>query len=184
MMIASERSQNVIVAVTIIAALVSSVFLVSNAQYFGGSYALAGGLEVTIAETVVSNIDPTNESIFPHLQFTFNMRSDADIEGNVRIMFIGVEVTLNDDLLSYTSFAYSPPPALQSLFANYERNFTLGKTTSEIWDRDAINDAYTTSTWHWELEYRYRFITFDEPNTITWRYINFDFVGNTTVRLA
>jgi len=183
-MIASERSQNVIVAVTLIAALVSSVFLVGNAQYFGGSYALAGGLDVTIVETVASNIDPTNESIYPRLTFIINFQSHADIEGNVRIMFLGMEVTLNDDLLSYTAFAVSPPEHLQSVWPNYDQNFTLSKTTNTIWDRDAINDAYDSDTWHWELVFRYRFITFDEPGTITWRYIPYDFTGETTTILA
>ncbi|MFW9795966.1 MAG: hypothetical protein ACFFE2_02920 [Candidatus Thorarchaeota archaeon] len=183
-MIASERTQNVIISVTIIAALLSSVFLVSNAVYFGGSYALAGGLEVTIQETTVSNVDPTNETVYPHLSFTFNFFSDTDIEGNVRIMFMGAQITLNDDLLSYTSFAYTLPESLQPLFPNYNRNFTLAKTTGATWDRDTVNLAYNSDTWHWQIVFRFRFITFDEPNTITWRYINFDYTGNTTIRLA
>jgi hypothetical protein len=183
-MIASERSQNIIVVATIIAALVSSVFLVGNVQYFGGSYALAAALDVEIVETVVSGIDVTNESVYPHLSFTFNFRSDANIEGNVRIMFMGAEVHLNDDLLSYTAFAYTLPESLQSVTPNYNQNFTLGKSTHTIWDRDTINDAYNSSTWHWEIQFRFRFITFDEPNTITWRRIPFDYMDQTTIRLA
>ena len=183
-MIASERSQNVIITVTLIAAVISSVFLVNNAVYFGGSYALAGGLEVTIAETVVSGVDPGNESINPHLSFIFNFRSDADVEGNVRIMFMGAQITLNADLLSYTQFAITLPEHLQPLSPNNDRNFTLAKSTGGTTDRDTVNEAYTTDTWHWEIVFRYRFITFDEPNTITWRYIQFDYTGQTTVRVA
>ena len=59
-MIASERTQNVIVVTVIMVAIVSSGLLVSNATYYGGSYSLAGTLNVTLLEVAVGNIDHTN----------------------------------------------------------------------------------------------------------------------------
>ena len=55
-MISSERAQNVIVTFVIIAAVVSSVLLVGNGQYYSGSYILAGRMEVALEELVVRDI--------------------------------------------------------------------------------------------------------------------------------
>lgn len=183
-MIASERSQNIIVAFTIIVAIVSSVFLVSNAQYFGGSYALAGNMEVTVAKTVVSNLDPGNESVYPRIAFTFNLKTSAGTEGNVRLMFIGAQVHLNDDLLTYTPFSLTLPSNLQPLYPHYDRNFTLARSTDTSWDRDTVNLAYNTSTWNWAIVFRYYFITFDVQETITWNYLFFNWTGQTNTVLA
>ncbi|MFW9832559.1 MAG: hypothetical protein ACFFEK_01055 [Candidatus Thorarchaeota archaeon] len=179
-MIASERSQNVIVATMLIAAIVSSIFLVGNAQYFGGSYALAGKMEVSIVNTVVSNIDPLNESVYPQIAFTFNLRTDAGTEGNVRLMFIGAQVYLNHDILSYTPFSYTLPQNLQPLYPHYNRNFTLSRSTDTTYDRDTVNEAYNSSTWYWEVTFRYYFITFDVAETITWNFLHFNWTGQTT----
>jgi len=184
-MIASERSQNVIVAVTIIAALVSSIFLVSNAAYFGGSYALAGRMQVTIVDTTVSNLDPTNESIYPRIAFTFNLKTDAGTEGNVRLMFIGAQVYLNEDLLSYTVFQYSLPDHLQPLYPYYDRNFTLSTSTDtgegQTFDKDTVDNAFLSDSWEWDVTFRYYFITFDVRETITWNFLHFNWTGQTNV---
>lgn len=177
-MISSERTQNVIVTVTIIAALVSSVFLVSNAQYYSASYALVGQMEVDLVEIIVTNIDYTNESVFPGIFIIFNLKSNATSEGNVRIEFIGAEVYLNDDILSYTPFAYTVPYDSQPLHPNYDRNFTLRRTTNTI-DRQTVHDANTTGTWNWSLTYRMRFTSFGESDSAARRYIEFEYSGVT-----
>ncbi|MFX1482922.1 MAG: hypothetical protein ACFFCP_07005 [Promethearchaeota archaeon] len=179
-MISSERSQNIIVTVTIIAALASAVFLAGNVQYYGGSYALAGRLEVEVASTTVSNIDPSNSSVFPGIAFVFNMHSDVPAEGNVRLHFLGASVSLNGDQLSYTSFRYDVPYDRQLLYPNYNENFTLGRTTASL-DRDTVLLANSTGQWHWEITFRYYFTTFDEANSITWRYVFFNWTGATTI---
>lgn len=177
-MISSERSQNIIVVFTIIAAVVSSGFLVSNVNYYTGSYALIGRMSVDIVTTRVSNIDPMNESVFPGIFLTVNMRTNAETEGNVRLKFLGADVTLNDDRLSYTTFAYTFPLNLQPVHPDYDRNITLRSSTNSV-DRQTVFDAYNADTWHWYITLRYSFFIFDEPGTISFRFLTFNYTGAT-----
>jgi len=178
-MIASERTQNVIVTFVIIAALVSSVALVSNASYYGGSYILAETLGVDLVETKVSGINHENDSIFPRLSFTFNFRTNTQLIGDVRVKFIGLVVSLNDQGLHYTTFTRIIPTEYEQLYPGYNRNFTLGKTTSDDIDRNIILQADNSSSWNWFLIFRYYYITFDISESITWRYLDYNFTGST-----
>jgi hypothetical protein len=170
-MIASERSQNIIIIVTIITAIVCLGFSVGNAQYYGGSYILADQLEVNLADINVSNVGP-NITTNPGITLTFNLAIPAQSEGNVRITFLGATVWLNDDLLSLTAFAYTPPLADQYLQSNMNRNVLISKTSVDN-DAQTIIDAYLSSTWAWNVTLRYSFIVFDEPASIMWRYLDF-----------
>ena len=178
-MIASERTQNMIVVTVIIVAIISSGLLVSNATYYGGSYSLAGRLNVQLLEVKVSNIDHENTSIYPSISLTFNLHTSSQYEGNVRITFMGASITLNDDLLSYTPVSYIPPVAQQYLTPEFDRNYTLSNTADEGFgdsypDRETILDADTADTWNWDITYRYSFIVFDQSGTIIFRYIHFN----------
>ncbi len=175
-MISSERSQNVIIAITIIAAVVSSGFLMSNASYYTASYELVGRMSVDIVKTQVSSIDPANETLMPRIVLTVNLRTTSLTEGSVRINFIGAEVTLNNDLLSYTPFARSIPQDYQSLHPDYDMNFTLGGATDAV-DREAVIDAYLTDTWQWYVTLRYSFYIFDEYGSISFRWLTFNYTG-------
>lgn len=177
-MISSDRGQNVIVSFVIILAVVSSVFLVSNVQYYNGSYSLATGLEVNPVRTVVRDIDPTNESLYPSLSFTFNFRTDASTEGNVRLMFIGATVWLNDDLLSFTQFSRTLDELLHT---EYNKNITLAKTTNSDTDRNTLIQADSIDTWNWDIRLRYNFITFDDSRSLTWRILYYNWTGSTTI---
>jgi hypothetical protein len=172
-MISSERTQNFIVAVMIITAVISSGLVIGNAQYYGGSFVLAGELAVNLTDIHVSNVDPTNESITPSIALNFNMAIAAQAVGNVRITFIGATLWLNNDLLSLTSFAYTPPLQDQYLHSNFDRNIVMSQTVSPVSDRQTVIDAYQTSTWAWNITLRYSYIVFDEPNTIMWRWYYF-----------
>ncbi|MHA1951682.1 MAG: hypothetical protein ACW99G_20530 [Candidatus Thorarchaeota archaeon] len=154
--------------------------MVSNAQYYTGSYALAGRLEVDLVSTTVSNIDPSNSSIFPAIRFDFNLHTDAATEGNVRLGFLGANVFLNGDQLSYTPFSYVVPYNRQPLYPLYDEIFTLGSTTLSS-DRDTVLLANSTGQWHWYLTFRYYFTTFDVDGSITWRYLVFNYTGSTTI---
>ena len=179
-MISSERSQNVIVSFVILTALVSSVLLVSNAQFYSGSYVLAGRMEVSIVGSVVSNIDPTNESIYPSISFTFNFRTDSPIEGNVRLKYIDAALLLNEDPLSYTPLSrYLTNNPDQLLHPGYDANFTLSQTTNSEADRASILEAASTDTWNWYIRLRYNFITFDEERSEIWRVLYFNWTGST-----
>jgi len=181
-MISSQRSQNVIVSFVIIVAVVSSAFLVNNAQYYSGSYELAGRMEVSLLDTVVSDIDPTNESIYPSISFKLNFRTDALTEGNVRLLFIGATVSLNDDSLSYTDFRRGVTVyAEQLLHPGYDVNFTLSRTINSDTDRNSIFQADSIDTWNWYIRVSYDFITFDEPRSRTSRVLYFNSTGSTTI---
>ncbi|MHA1963057.1 MAG: hypothetical protein ACXACG_13060 [Candidatus Thorarchaeota archaeon] len=179
-MISSERSQNIIVAFTIIAAVISSGFLASNVNYYTGSYDLISSMTVNVVKTEVHDIDPLNESIFPRIAFTFNMRTEANTEGNVRLTFIGAQVHLNDDHLTYLTFARVIPFEDQSLFTNYEKNFTLSERTGAT-DRETVLNAYSTDSWDWYLVFRFSFITFDQIDTLTVKYLEFNVTGTTNL---
>jgi hypothetical protein len=181
-MISSDRSQNVIVSFVIIAALVCSIVLVSNAQYYGGSYVLAGSLEVSIEEIVTGDIDPGNESIYPFLSLKFNFRTDSPLEGNVRLRYIGATVWLNDDLLSYTVFQkYINNDADQILHPGYNSNFSLGNTINSNADRSTILQADSTDTWNWYFQLKYSFFTFDEAQSLISRTLYLNWTGATII---
>jgi len=181
-MISSQRSQNVIVSLVIIVALVSSVFIVNNEQYYSGSYELVGKMQVSLVKTVVSDIDPTNESLYPSISFTLNFRTDASTEGNVRLLFIGAIVWLNDDSLTYTDFRRGVTAnADQLLHPGYDVNFTLARTINSDTDRTSILQADSTDTWNWYIRVSYDFITFDEPGSRTSRVLYFNSTGSTTI---
>ena len=172
-MIASERTQNLIIVTVIMVAIVSSGLLVSNATYYGGSYSLAGTLNVTLLEVKVTNINHTSETAFPGIAVTFNLATTSLSEGNVRIIFMGATVWLNEDILSYMSFSHIPAVADQYLYPEFNNNYTMHNTANTI-DRQTILDADTSGEWNWEIEYRYAFIVFDEIGTRTSRRISFN----------
>ncbi len=178
-MIASDKNQNIIVATMIIAAIVSSVFLVNNAMFYSGSYALAGRMEVDMLTPVVTNIDVANESVRPRVSISFNMHSTSPFDGNMRVTFVGAQVTLNGDLLSYLQFAKVPSIDDQSVHPGYNVTFELAQTPApdELEDRNAIIHAYNISYWNWTVVFRYSFIVFDEPGSITWVYTPFQMVA-------
>jgi hypothetical protein len=172
-MIASERFQNIIIISMIITALISSGFLIGNAQYYGGSYVLAGQVDVTLVDIHISNINTTDESKNPNVVLTFNLAIAAQAEGNVRITFFGADLWLNNDKLALTPFSYSPALADQYLYSNYDRDIMMSQTANTGPDRQAIIDAYLASTWAWNVTLRYSFIVFDDVNTIMWRWLYF-----------
>ncbi len=181
-MISSDRAQNVIVSFVIITAVVSSVLLVGNANYYSGSYVLAGRLEVSIVDTIVSDLAPANDSIYPVLAFTINFRTDSPIEGNVQLTAIYASVFLNDDLLSYTPFSRDiSNDAKRLLHPAYNSNFTLATRINSNTDRTTILQADSSETWNWYLNLRYEFITFNEPRSLARIYLSFNWTDSTTV---
>jgi hypothetical protein len=171
-MIASDRTQNIIVGGMIIVALVSSGFLVGNSMYYSGSYALAAGLQVTMNDPVVSNIDVGNESVSPVVSISFQLQARSPFEGDVRITFMGAQVTLNGDLLSYTPFAWVVPFNEQPVDPDYNRTVAFTRNTGD--DRPTIIDAYNSGLWNWTVVFRYSFIVFNEPGSISWTYRDFN----------
>ncbi len=179
-MIASERSQNIIVVITIITAIISAGMLTANSSYYGGTYSLAGRMDVSLVDIEIRYLDYTNESVNPKITLFFNLKANSELEGNVRITFMGASVYLNDDILSYTSFAYTPPLAAQYVHPGFNQTYGLFNFAISN-DREAVLQANSTDTWNWEVEFRYSFIVFDERGTITWRYLYFNSTSTTVI---
>lgn len=182
-MISRERTQNIIVAATIIVTIISSSFLVSNATYYAGTYTLIGNFDITFEELVISNIDPLNSSVNPHLQFRFTITSDSHYEGNVRITFMGFTPELNSDELSFTPFSIILPVEEQYLTPNYSRELLFNNTVSDELgiDRQTILDAYDSGIWFWEVNFRYSYIFFDVIGTVDFAYKAFNITEVTIV---
>jgi hypothetical protein len=171
-MISSERCQNIIIVITIAVAVISSGFIIGTGQYYGGTFILINKLETNLAEIHVSDVNPSNATLYPKITLKFNLEIPVQAEGNVRIPFFGATLWLNNDILSYAEFAYQPSLDNQYLHSNFNRNITMSQTTNEI-DRQTIIDAYLMSTWKWNVTLRYYFIIFDDPGSITWNWIDF-----------
>jgi len=179
-MIASERTQNIIVVSTIIIAMISVGMLLSNSQYYGGTYALAGRINVSLVEIRVSNIDYTNETIDPIIRISFNFYTNSENEGSVRLRFIRADLTLNNDSLSLGAYAYTLDDSEQVLFPGYNKTFSMSSVVTGS-DKTAVLEAYNSSTWNWDINCDYYFIVFDERGTITWRYLDFQTTETTIV---
>jgi len=172
-MIASDRSQNIIVVTTIIIALISVGMLMNNAQYYGGTYALAGRIEVSLVEIRVNNIASSNETVNPYIRISFNFQTTSESEGNVKLRFIRADLTLNDDPLSLGAYAITLDDADQVLYPGYNRTYSMSSVITGS-DKITLQEAYNTSTWNWEINCDYYFIVFDVLGTITWRYLDFE----------
>ena len=173
-MIASERVQNIIVVSVIIVAVISSMFLGANAAYYGNTYALAERVDVSLLDIEVRNIDHDNETINPRIILSFNLATTSISEGNVKIIFFGATVWLNNDLLSLTSFSHEPTFDEEYLTPDYNHNITMGNSATTVLDKQAILDADTSGTWEWYIRFRYAFIVFDVLGTRTTRWLNFN----------
>jgi hypothetical protein len=139
-------------------------------------------MEVTLISTVISDFDPTNESIYPRLTFTLNFRTNSPTEGNVRLLYMDAAIWLNDDYLSLTSLSrYFSSEEDQLLTPTYDKNHTLSRVVQAENDRTAIIDANSTGNWDWFVRFRYNFITFDNPRSQTWRTIYYNWTGSTTI---
>ncbi|TFG34381.1 hypothetical protein EU527_03480 [Candidatus Thorarchaeota archaeon] len=182
-MISRERTQNIIIASTIIVAIISSTFLVSNATYYAGTYTLLGRFSITFEELIISDLDPLDNTTEPHLQFRFNIATDSQYKGNVRITFMGFTPTLNYDELSYTPFSIVLPVDEQYLTPNYTRELMFNNTASDELgiDRQTIWDAYESGIWFWQVEFRYSYIFFDAIGTVDFAYQNFNITEVTII---
>ncbi len=182
-MISSEKTQNIIVATTIIIAVISSVVIVSNGTYYAGTYTLLGELDITFKGLTISHIDPLDNETYPSIQFVFNVATHSAYRGNLRINFMGFTPLLNNDSLSYTQFSVIPPVADQYLTPTYSHDFIFNETAMDDLgiDRQTILDAYESGTWFWQVEFRYSYFFFDVFGTIDFGYKNFNITETTII---
>lgn len=182
-MISNAKTQNIIIAATIIVAVVSSATLVGNGTYYAGTYTLIGNLKITFENLTISHIDPLDNETYPSVQFVFNVATNSAYRGNVKINFYGFTPILNNDQLSYTPFSVIPPLDQQYLTPNYSHDFVFNKTAQDDLglDRQAILNAYQNGTWFWQVRMRYSYIFFDVYSTIDFGYVSFNITQVTIV---
>ncbi|MFX0108829.1 MAG: hypothetical protein ACFE7R_11125 [Candidatus Hodarchaeota archaeon] len=175
-MISSEKTQNAILIVTILVALVSGISLASNAGYYSGSYALAQYIEVDLVEIRVARLDPTNTSMNPGVFFTLNFQTPNETEGNARLQYITLSFLLNAERISLPAFSHSIPYAEQPLYGGYDMNYTLSASIMDLDEKQILYNALTDDAWIWSVTVDYFYAVFDSDST-TQRTISFSYDG-------
>lgn len=169
-MISSERTQNIIIVVTILLGVISAVSLAGNALHYSGSYALVAYLDVDLEEVQVRNLDPSNDSSIPRLSFIFNAQTIAETEGEAYLRFLGLAVMLNGHTMTSVLFRYLLPADERALYPGFNNNYTLSQAVEGSDDKQAIFDAATSGVWQFNLTLRYTY-TVLQSDTVSARYI-------------
>jgi len=178
-MIADAKTQNIILAATLILGIVSGLGLAASSSYFTGSHSLVINLEFDLLEIRVTALDPTNESINPRVTLVFNAKVLTGSAGEASLTYFRVEVNLNEEELQYTQTQWrkSVPYADQSLYPGYDTNFTVGETIYDLEDKQILYDAEDSDDWTFSILLVISYSVFDSESTA--RYISFYHEGHT-----
>ncbi|MHA1216140.1 MAG: hypothetical protein ACTSPE_05000 [Candidatus Thorarchaeota archaeon] len=146
-MISDAKTQNVIVVVTLLVALVSGGALYNTTAYYGGSYIIVTYLDVNLTNVVVTNLDPTNMTVNPAVSLVFNFKAPEALSGHATLTSLTAKVWLNNDSLSYANFRYTIPADSRTVASGYDRNFTVRGTITELADKYVLYNASASSQW-------------------------------------
>lgn len=150
-MIASTRSQNIIVLSTIVVSFISGVYLISNTSYYSGSYAIARYMAVNLEDIQIARLDPSNESINPGLTMVFNVKGPTIGSGQVDLVGFLASVYLNGQLLSLESFQNVVTASDRAVTAGYDKNFTVGSTILQLHDKQHLYNASQSGNWTFNI---------------------------------
>ncbi len=162
-MITSERTQDTIVAIMMILAVLSSFSLVNSATYYGGSEYLLYGMEVTLEEIRITHLDPTNVSIDPIMSLSFRFKAPSPPQGGIRLWDMYATVVLNNDSLSYASFGLYVPAEYRQVYPGYEHVFVLTSLIDDLPDKYTLYHAYGNNTWSFVIGFRWFYRMFTSP---------------------
>ncbi len=165
-MISDPKTQNRIVVATIIITLVSAFTLVSNAAYYGGSYAMVSTLDVRLNAVNLVDYDPANLSINPRLDFVFGFRVPLTLQGDANLMSLTAAVKLDGNSLSYTNFRLTIPADNRSLYPGYRANFTVSGRITDDLDKAALLNATNTDTWVFQVTLTIFYRVLDSPQSV------------------
>lgn len=158
-MIESTKSQNIIVLSTIIIGLISGAYLTSSTSYYSGSYAIARYMTVSLEDVQIANLDPSNDSINPSLLMVFNLKAPELTTGQVTLTYLSAVVHLDQDLIMYETFQkYVQPPEIVT--AGYNKNFTLGSTVFELYDKHILYNASLSGNWTFNITFNLNYFIF------------------------
>jgi len=178
-MIADTKTQNIIVVATLILGIVSGLGLVTSSSYFAGSVALVTNLEFDLLEVRITSLDPTNESINPHITLVFNIKAPMGDIGDASLSFLRASVTLNEEPFIYaqTQWRKNIPEVDQHLYPGYDKNFTMGETLSVLTDKQILYDAEASDAWTFSIVLYVSYRIFDAR--VSSRDITFSHDGHT-----
>ena len=178
-MIADTKTQNIIIAATLILGIASGLGLATSSSYFAGSYALVTNLEFDLLEVRITGLDPTNESINPRITLTFNVKVPTGSVGDASLSFFRASVTLNEERFIYpqTQWRNNIPEEDQQLYPGYDKNFTMGETLPVLSDKQILYDAEASDTWAFSIVLVVSYRIFDARGSF--RYITFLHDGHT-----
>jgi len=181
-MIESERNQNVIAATVLILGIISTGIIFVNVDYYSGSYALAGYVQVELEDIRVTNLDPDNETLIPGLFLKLNLKTGEQADGDVTLNTLVAFIRLNRQLIQYAAFRMNIPIDLRVLYPGYDQNFTLSSSLTDDHDQELLLDAYNNVNWTWSITIRYWYSVF-VPENDAFREIAFSYNGVTGVGL-
>lgn len=177
-MLKSRRIQDLIIITVIAAGLFSAALLAGNARYYGDSVALAEFLEVDVADTSVSNFDPTNYSMNPRISFVLNFKAPDNVNGDAHLASIRILVLLNQQSITYGTFLREFRFEQEPLDAGYDKNHTIRSDITNDNDKDVLFGAYNSANWTWSLAVRYTYSVMSSSSTYR-RTIGFVYEGVT-----
>ncbi|MGV9168491.1 MAG: hypothetical protein ACOC38_00950 [Promethearchaeia archaeon] len=160
-MISSERSQNAIMAITLIIGVLSGVSLAGSSAYYSGSYLMVRYLEVDLLRIKAQNLQPENETVNPSLTLSFNMQVPDVLSGKASVTFLRASVYLNGDSFDYTLFRKRLSMDDRELFPGYDKNHTIGSTITVDSDKEILYNAYEESNWTFSVVLTIFYHTFD-----------------------
>ncbi|RDE13928.1 MAG: hypothetical protein C4K47_04975 [Candidatus Thorarchaeota archaeon] len=179
-MIASTKSQNIIVLSMIVIGVISGACLVSNTYSYDGSYALPRQLAVGLVDIQIANLDPSNESINPGLVMVFNLKAPDFTNGRMTLTRLLASVLLNNESIAYETFQNVVPLSERSVTAGYNKNLTVGSTVFELVDKQILYDASLSGNWTFDVTLTVSYYLF-QGTTGSWRVFNFVYEGYTPI---
>ncbi len=150
-MIAATRTQNIIIVSMIIIGLVAGVSLYRSASYYTGSYAMVKYLDVSLESVIVSNLDPTNQSVDPRLSMVFRFTTPQTLDGEAYLTFLTAKVWLNNESITYSAFRLNIPSEHQPLTPNYNATFTLTSVITDMNDKVVFFNASSDNKWTFSI---------------------------------
>ncbi|MBS3794381.1 MAG: hypothetical protein KGY80_05775 [Candidatus Thorarchaeota archaeon] len=175
-MISSERSQNVIMVITLIIGILSGVSLAGSSAYYSGSYLMIQYLEVDLINVRVNNLQPENETVNPGLSVSFNMQVPDTLSGDASVTFLRASIYLNGEDFDYASFTKRLSVENRELKPGYNRNYTIGSTIEVASDKELLYNAYDESNWTFSIVLTIFYHTFDSDASQV-RVVSFSRVG-------
>jgi hypothetical protein len=150
-MIENERTQNILVVITIIVSLVSVVGLMSSSSYYGGSYMIIQNLEIDLDDVYVSNVVPTNTSINPSVSVAFSVEAPEAAAGKATITYMRAQIFLNGESFQYAEFRRAIGYEDGVVTSGYNKTFSVGSTITQMQDKEILYNASLEDNWTFSI---------------------------------